>query len=427
MENTLKELINNKGNLKIIGVTGSFGKTSTIKILSDYLRKIGKRCVVYSSLGIDAFGCEEDDEVEIAIYNLKSVINAFKKAYEIKADFLILEVNEKTLDKGYLKDIPFDIRAITNLYPRHNTLEYTEDEYINLKQSFFKNINEDSICIYGDLNKQLLEEFLYLNNNDKKIISTNYLSNAYGLDKEIIDYLVMPKESFDSLSGLNFLIQTKKEVYELNTSLIMPFNALNIAMAFSIVDTLDLLDIKLLNEVLQDIIIKGRCEVVKEKERIVIISVMCMPHLEILKKYRERGEIKSLKILTGSYGAGFDTWDEIYKSDKYKKYINGSMILAYNYIIKNCDFVYITTSDNAASDIDELINTQVEEVKGKISFKAISDRKDAIRAIIKESNVGDCIFINGRGNRKVFCKSKDKIDYYSDIEIVKETIKEIKE
>lgn len=99
MENSLKELINNKGNLKIIGVTGSFGKTSTIKILSDYLRKIGKRCVVYSSLGIDAFGCEEDDEVEIAIYNLQSVINAFKKAYEIIADFLILEVNEKNLIK----------------------------------------------------------------------------------------------------------------------------------------------------------------------------------------------------------------------------------------------------------------------------------------------------------------------------------------
>ena len=125
MENTLKELINNKGNLKIIGVTGSFGKTSTIKILSDYLRKIGKRCVVYSSLGIDAFGCDEDEEVEIAIYNLHSVINAFKRAYEIKADFLIFEVNEKTIDKGYLEDIPFDIRAITNLYPRHKTLEYT--------------------------------------------------------------------------------------------------------------------------------------------------------------------------------------------------------------------------------------------------------------------------------------------------------------
>ena len=144
-------------------------------------------------------------------------------------------------------------------------LEYTEEEYINLKKSFFKNIDDNSVCIYGDLKKQLLEEFIDLNDNEKKFFSTNFLSNVYGLDKAKIDYLVMPNGTFDSLSGLSFQIQTKKEKYDINTSLIMPFNALNITTAFSIIDTLDLLEIKAFNEVLQDIIIKGRCEVIKEK------------------------------------------------------------------------------------------------------------------------------------------------------------------
>lgn len=427
MENTINELMKIKGQLKIIGVTGSFGKTSTIKILSEYLKKIGKKCLAYSSLGIAFPGYKEDEEVEIAIYNGQTVIEAIKYAYYTKAEYLIFEVNEKTLEKGYLKDVIFDIRVITNLYPRHNTLEYTEEEYINLKKSFFKNINDDCICIYGDLKKQLLEEFINLNDNEKKFVSTNFLSNVYGLNKEKIDYLVMPNGAFDSLFGLNFQIQTKKEKYDINTSLIMPFNALNITTAFSIIDTLDLMDIKSFNEVLQNIIIKGRCEVIREKGRIIIVSVMCMPHLEILKKYKEKGDINSLKILTGAYGAGFETWDEIYKSKKYEDYISTSMKFAYNYISKNCDYVYITTADNAASNIEALINAQVEEVKGKIEYKVIIDRKEAIKDIIKESNIGDCIFINGRGNRKIFCKSKNKIEYYSDAEIVREAIKDIKE
>lgn len=419
-------------NLKIIGITGSYGKTTTLKIVHEYLKKLGKKSVLFASCGIDLpiSSINPSDEVEVALYNEKSVFNALYGAYMYGADYLLLEVNESVIAKGLVKDVPFDIKALTNIVPLHNTFEYTEEEYVNIKKKFFSEtlVSKESICIYGEVDKKYLDDLLIINDLPKKIATSRYIASVKGLDEKDVDYLLYPNNKImDSLSGLNFNIKTRSNVYNINSNLIMPYNALNINLALAIIDSLGELRIELFNEILNSIIIPGRDEVIKDKGRTIIISITCAPHLEILKKYKERGEINNIILVTGSYGSGFVTWSEEYNSNKYSEYVNSSMKFIYKYINRHVDKVYITSVDNASSDALELINNQIKELDSKIIYKGIIDRRDAIKEAISDSKPGNVIFISGRGNRAIFCKSYKEVEYYKDIDVVKEAIEKLKE
>ncbi len=419
-------------NLKIIGITGSNGKTTTAKLVHEYLKLKGKESVLFSSAGIDSpLSCyNKTDEVEIPIYNESSVINALNGAIKLGADYLIIEVNERTISKGYVKDIPFAVRAITNLVQKHNTLSYSEDEYVALKKSFFQNIPEEDecTCIYGLNTNDFYQDMLTLNNKPSKTVASEYFTEVKGLDKDSIDYLLYPtSDIFDTINGMNFGIKTKEDSFKFSTKLIMPFNALNITLAMAIIDTLGEFDENIFQEMLQSVKISGRDEVISFDERKIIISITCTPHLEILKEYKKRGEINNIKLVTGSFGNGFNSWLPEYKGTKFQNYVSESMKWAYQYMIANCDYIYITANDNAKTPIKELLEEQIKEVDGKIQYEAIESRQEAIMKALQDSKPGDVIFISGRGNRSMFCKNEQELEFYKDLDIVVRELKKREE
>ena len=405
-------------NLKIIGITGSNGKTTTALIVHEYLKSIGLKSVLFASCGIDLeiSNYDKNSEVDIPIFNETSLINAIDGAIKERADYLILEINERTIEKGYIEGIPFSIRALTNIVPKHNTLSYTEEEYVNIKKSFFKVDDEDDCtCIYTLTEKELLEDLIRQNNKPYKIVSSEYVARVKGVEEAKIDYMLhQGTKEFDSLEGLNFNIKTKTKDVECHTNLIMPFNALNITLAYAILDSLGEMEDSKFNQLLEEIKIPGRDEVIKYNGRTIIISVTCTPHLEILKRYKENNKINNIILITGSFGNGFNSWLSEYKDENFKNYVNESMRWAYSYFIKNADKIYITTNDYASSNVSELLSSQENEIKGKIAYEVIENRKAAIKKAIEESKEGDVIFISGRGNRKVFCNNTKTVEMYLD-------------
>ena len=415
-------------NLKIVGITGSNGKTTTALIVHEYLKSIGLKSVLFASCGIDLeiSNYDKNSEVDIPIFNETSLINAIDGAIKERADYLILEINERTIEKGYIEGIPFSIRALTNIVPKHNTLSYTEEEYVNIKKSFFTFDDEDDCtCIYTLTEKELLEDLIRQNNKPYKVVSSEYVARVKGVEDEKIDYMLhQGTKEFDSLEGLNFNIKTKTKDVECHTNLIMPFNALNITLAYAILDSLGEMEDSKFNQLLEEIKIPGRDEVIKYNGRTIIISVTCTPHLEILKRYKENNKINNIILITGSFGNGFNSWLSEYKDENFKNYVNESMRWAYSYFIKNADKIYITTNDYASSNVSELLKSQENEIKGKIAYEVIENRKAAIKKAIEESEEGDVIFISGRGNRKVFCNNTKSVEMYLDKEIVNKEIRE---
>ena len=415
-------------NLKIIGITGSNGKTTTALIVHEYLKSIGLKSVLFASCGIDLeiSNYDKNSEVDIPIFNETSLINAIDGAIKERADYLILEINERTIEKGYIEGIPFSIRALTNIVPKHNTLSYTEEEYVNIKKSFFKVDDEDDCtCIYTLTEKELLEDLNRQNNKPYKVVASEYVARVKGVEEAKIDYMLhQGTKEFDSLEGLNFNIKTKTKDVECHTNLIMPFNALNITLAYAILDSLGEMEDSKFNQLLEEIKIPGRDEVIRYNKRTIIISVTCTPHLEILKRYKENNKINNIILITGSFGNGFNSWLSEYKDENFKNYVNESMRWAYSYFIKNADKIYITTNDYASSNVSELLSSQENEIKGKIAYEVIENRKAAIKKAIEESKEGDVIFISGRGNRKVFCNNTKTVEMYLDKEIVNKEIRE---
>ena len=425
-------IIKNNPKLKIIGVTGSYGKTTTLKIIQEYLKKIRKKSILFASCGIDLENSNynKDTEIELPLYNQSAVDYAINAAINNHADYLLLEVNEVTLDKGYVKDVPFNIRAITNIVATQNLYEYSKEEYIRIKESFFKDLKEedDCICIFGNIKKIYLDDLMTLNNKEKRLASTRYLTNIRKQKESDIDYLLYQNENeFDSINGLSFNIKTKNNDYSLKSNMLFPHNALNILLALSIIDLLGELDINEFRKVINDITILGRDEVIRVKDRTIIVSNTCASHLEYLKKYQLKQEINKIRLVTGSIGYGFFSWSEAFKDKAFSEYVNSSMKYIYKYINDYVDKVYITTNDNALSNPQELINNQIKELDKEKEYYTNIDRIETIEKAIEESNEKDVIFISGRGNREIFCKGEKEVLFFKDMDIVKKKIKEVKE
>ena len=123
----IKEQRKENDNLKIIGITGSTGKSTVAYIVHEYLKKLGYKSCLYSSCKVDspATFISPDNGVEISFKSEDDLLDIIEACEAYEADFLVLEVNERNIKKGITKDIPFTVKVLTNLIPEHNLSLYS--------------------------------------------------------------------------------------------------------------------------------------------------------------------------------------------------------------------------------------------------------------------------------------------------------------
>ena len=288
--------------LKIIGITGSRGKSTTALMIHNYLKYIGYKSTLYSSVMVEspASHLKKNEAYEVAVRDVESLISIIGEVEAYGAEYLVLEVNESTLEKGFLKDVPFDVRVLTNLNSKHNLEQYTEEEYVELKKSFFRNIDDECKCIFGfqDYSKELLEELLQLNNYPKYICSSNYIATLKGVEKNKVTCLLTGLDS--EISGMKLQFKLNDEVLNLNTNLMMSYNALNVLTAITTLEALSVFNNTKFEEALNNLVIPGRAEVFKEKGKIIIVDAHLPAMLECLKTLKEQGKVDKIKVVIGS-------------------------------------------------------------------------------------------------------------------------------
>ena len=155
---------------KVIGITGSKGKTTTTTILSTILEKLNYNVFVGGNIGIPLF----------------SKIKEMKKD-----DIIVLEMSSFQLMN---MSVSPNISIITNISPDHLDIHKDYDEYINAKKYIFKNQNKDDIIVLNeednivkDMNKDTISKIRYFgstNHNNNYYIKDK---NIYYQDKKIID------------------------------------------------------------------------------------------------------------------------------------------------------------------------------------------------------------------------------------------------
>lgn len=406
--------------LKIIGITGSKGKTTVANILHQYLKKRGYKSVLYASNGIDSPASFNipNEAIENPLPNEQILLNAIEEAIAYDADFLILEVNERSIHKGLTKDIPFDIRVITNIGRTHNNIFYPD--YVEIKKNFFREtkIEDDVTCIFSANDAQMFNELYNVTNSNKVTYMSDYVARIKNIDTKKIDYKLSTDGILDSLNGLDFNIMTRGKKYNFKSSMLMPYNAINIMAVMAIVDTLNIFDYEVFKDLLLDIEIPGRDEVIKSNGRTIIITTGIDPQLTILKKYKQTNEVNKLIVVSGAPGFGYKNWTYDFSEEKIIHEREKGIEFAYTYIKNNADKLYITENDNGTVNLEKLMNFQASYLKNEIPYVIENNRTEAIKKAIIDSNEGDVIYIAGRGNRKILVTSFEDLKIHSDKEVV---------
>ena len=416
-----------KKELKIIGITGSRGKSTTALMIHNYLKYLGFKSTLYSSVMVDspASFLKETEAYEVAVRDEESLISIIEEVEAYGADFLVLEVNESTLEKGFLKGVPFDVRVLTNLNTKHNLEHYTEEQYVELKKSFFKDIDDECKCVLGfqDYDKELLDNLLQLNNYPKFVCSSNYTANLKGLEKDKVTCLLT--ELVTDTFGMKMQFKINEKKYQMETSLMMSYNALNILTTLTTLESLGILDIDKFEKSLDKLVIPGRAEVFRVKDRLIVVDTHLPAMLDCLKVLKEQGKVNKIKVVVGSTGYGYKYWEERFKTEEFAKQRKVYRKYAMDLLKGIADYVYLTESDNGKENVMDICTELQSYLDKNTPSTIILDREKAIRQAILESQKGDVVFIGGRGNRRVLCNSETTMKLLKDSDVIESIIKEL--
>ena len=358
--------------LKIIGITGTNGKTSTANILKQYLKNLGYRVATIGTIGYEFegkfFGNGMTTPDSIKWYEL---LDTFSK---LGADYVVSEISSHAVDQYRFYGTEFTAGIFTNLTLDH--LDYHKDmeSYFELKRSFIRyvlstntksvvSINAD--CPYG---RRIIEEY----KDSDRVISYGYKSDEFRLINARIN-----------LEGINIDYVYKDYVGNINNRLLGEFNVYNVSAAFSLLLKLGF-NIKNLERISKDIApIKGRFEIVYNEGFLVVNDYAHTPDAleKVLKSLQtlKKGRIISV------FGAGGDR-------DKTKRPLMGSVAEKYSDVI-------ILTSDNPRSEkAENIIQDILNGIKRKEKVQIVIDRELAIKQAIDLARTGDVVLIAGKGH-----------------------------
>lgn len=150
-------------NAKVIGVTGSKGKTTTTTIINEILKSMGYITHLGGNIGIPLF-----DKIE----SIK------------ETDIVVLELSSFQLMN---MEVSPDIAVVTNISPDHLDIHSSYEEYIDAKKYLFKNQVKDNLLVlnYDD---EIVKEFSKDSNSNIKYFSNTYIKDSYVLEDKYITY-----------------------------------------------------------------------------------------------------------------------------------------------------------------------------------------------------------------------------------------------
>ena len=380
-------------DLKLIGITGTNGKTTTSILIHNMLNKLGKKTAYIGTNGfyIGKFIKELPNTTPEIIDIYELLIEAKKEGCE----YVCLEASSHGLDQNRLKGLTFDFAVFTNLTHEHLGYHKTMENYTKAKQKLFNMLRNNKYAIINN-DDNYKDYFIVKGNNNI----------TYSFTKG--DYYI--KEYNITLSHSTFSVVHNNENYTFSTKMLGKHNIYNSLVSIIILNkigyTFEEIN-KALNTVEGPI---GRMENINYKNNNIIIDYAHTPDgiENVLKTARE---LKPNKIIT-VIGCGGGTG-----SDREKRSEMGNLVLT----MSNKT---IFTNDNPRDeDPSQIINDLLKE-KVNDNYIIELDRKTAIKKGIEELTNNDILLILGKGHENYQIIGSNKT-HFSDKETVQEIIKNI--
>lgn len=391
-----------QNKLKVIGITGTNGKTTCSYILENILDKTAR----IGTIGNRILDCEMDttNTTPESLDIIKLMDESVKKGVK----YFIMEVSSHALEIGRVDMLKFDAIIFTNLTQDHMDFHGNMENYFNAKKKIFSMLKENS---NGIVNADDLYGKLILEEYKDKCKSIGIKDNTSDITGEILEYT--NNEMKILVKSLNLQNKNDKnfERTTLNVNLMGEYNLYNIlsCIGIGIFFGVDINEIFYRIENIKSI--PGRFEVIKNNNKARIVVDFAHTDDGLLNVGTTLRNITENRIIT-LFGAGGDR-----DTEKRPKMAEAAA--------KFSDFI-ILTSDNPRTENPMDILQDIKKGLKKIKFPLekyviIENREEAIKYGVEKLREGDSFLIAGKGHENYQIIGKEK-KYFDDREIVKKII-----
>ena len=371
---------NPERELKMVAVTGTNGKTSTCRILSEIYKKSGRIVDVYGTLD---GGLTTDDPEDL----YKKLRHSFDNGF----DTVVMEASSHALQLDKLFGVEFDNAIFTNLTEEHLDFHLSMDNYALAKAKLFSS-SKLSVLNYDDCYSEIIGNYA---NGRKYFYSLNchdadyYVENLKMLGVGGFEYdLVMPKGKVKIKSGLCGYFNVYNTLAAANAALCDGIDPIYVEQG-----------IKSVNNV------KGRLERVELPYTDLNLYIDYAHTPDALEKvlYCIRDFKEDNQKITVLFGCGGDR-------DKSKRSVMGRIAS------RLADFTVITSDNSRSERPSDIIEDILKGIDKERPYKVIENRKEAIEYVIMNSCSDDIILLAGKGHEDYEIDFSGK-RYFSEIEI----------
>lgn len=364
--------------MKIIGVTGTNGKTTITYLLKEILEKAGKRVGVIGT--IQNIICGEIVPAVNTTPNAFELNRLFSIMRDKGCEYVIMEVSSHALQMGRVDGIHFYTAVFTNLTQDHLDYHENMENYFQAKKKLFSMCDNAVINIDDEYGMRLFNEIscnklsISLDNN------ADYIAKSVNLQPTFAEYKLLT----DKIDHIKVNVPGKFSVY-------------NSLCAVAISDFLKIdrkFTLLALNEFSG---VKGRAEVLKNTGNFtVIIDYAHTPDglKSILKTFRECKKNRLIVL----FGCGGDR-------DKTKRPIMSEIASLY------ADYLIITSDNPRTEDPDSIINDILKGVLPQKPHKVLKKRDEAIKFALSIAEKDDIIILAGKGHETYQIIGKEKIHF----------------
>jgi len=378
--------------MKIIGITGTNGKTTCAFMLKGILEakgyKVGLIGTIANYIGNKEINTEKTTPESLELQQL------FKDMVDSDMDYCVMEVSSHSLDLDRVYGIEFSQGIFTNLTQDHLDFHKTFENYFSAKSKLFKICKHSVVNVDDSYGIKLLEKI-------------NSRVTTYSIEKE--SDLKGTDISLES-TGIIFSLKENEKKYKVQLPIPGRYNVYNALGCIGA--TLDEgIDMDTIIEGLSKVTVPGRCENLTLGMNLGFQVIRDYSHTpdslkNVLENLRELTKGKLICI----FGCGGDR-------DRTKRPIMGE-------IGTELSDIAIITSDNPRSEDPYMILEDIKAGVKKSNYKLIGNRREAIKTALLLGEKDDIIIIAGKGH-ETYQILKNETIHFDEKEVVLELIEEL--
>jgi UDP-N-acetylmuramoyl-L-alanyl-D-glutamate--2,6-diaminopimelate ligase len=366
--------------LKVIGVTGTNGKTSTSFLIHRMLHEAGYKVGLMSTVG---YGVGADIKPQIhhmTNVGVPELMDRLQWMKEQGVEWLVLETTSHALAQHRVWGIPYSIAVMTNVTHEHLDYHRTFERYRDAKRMLFKMANKNQKGLRtGIVNAEDPSAELFASDIANPI--------TYGIDKGDIRATKVNLAP----SGVSYDVEIDGETYHIKCNLPGKFNVFNSLATVCVGKTLGLTKEQIEKGIAALEGVEGRMTRIDEGQDFDVIVDFAHTPDSFEKLLSDLKPVVKGKLIVMFGSAG--------RRDEAKRAVQGELAGKY------CDEVVITEEDDRDIDGIEIMNQIAggAEKAGKVRDKdlfLVHDRTEAINFTVKRARKGDTVLLLGKGHEK---------------------------